>query len=161
MKDAYEDVAQAVIEVAGRQARNSAPAVERYRVAKLSPLRLDGIDSDERLDEGDDDVEVYGATTGMAIGDVLPVLHENGTYVVQLPGKGGGGNGGTGGDKHYTHTQLVLSATWDVPHGLGKFPSVTAVNSGDNVVIADVHYVDTNNLVLTFGAATSGKAYVN
>jgi hypothetical protein len=39
--------------------------------------------------------------------------------------------------------------------------AVDIVDSGGSIVIPDVHYIDTNSLTLTFGSATSGKAFVN
>ena len=57
-------------------------------------------------------------------------------------------------DKNYVHTQ-------EVNHGLNKYCSVVVVDSGDNVVVGDVVYIDTNNVRLTFAAPFSGKAYFN
>lgn len=68
---------------------------------------------------------------------------------------------GGSGDKTYVHSQEVNSATWNINHGLGKNPSVTVVNSSDVKVIAEVEYVDTNNLTIKFVNSTSGKAYLN
>jgi len=72
------------------------------------------------------------------------------------PGPAGppGAAGGT-----YQHVQLSLSVTWSVAHNLGFNPAVTVIDSGGTVLVPDLHYVDANNLTLTFGAATSGKAY--
>ena len=72
-----------------------------------------------------------------------------------VPGAGGGG------DKNYVHNQGTPAPNWTVTHSLGKFPSVEVVDSGNNVLIPDVHYVDLNTVALAFGSATSGKAYVN
>ena len=65
------------------------------------------------------------------------------------------------GDATYVHTQAAISAAWNGVHKLNKRPSVTVVDSGDSVIISDVHYVDNNTVTLTFGNATSGKAYCN
>jgi hypothetical protein len=67
----------------------------------------------------------------------------------------------TTGDKYYVHNQVALASTWTVVHMLNKHPSVMVVDTGDNVVLPDIHYVDSDSLTLTFGAATSGKVYVN
>ena len=71
------------------------------------------------------------------------------------------GGAGGGADAHYVHTQVALSAVWTVVHNLGKFPSVSVVDSGGTELLANVVYIDANNLTLTFGAPTSGKAYMN
>ena len=68
---------------------------------------------------------------------------------------------GSGGDLSYIHTQTITATTWNVAHNLGKWPSVSVIDTGNSVVIPDVHYVDANNLQLSFGSATSGKAYLN
>ena len=65
------------------------------------------------------------------------------------------------GDKHYEHVQGVANATWNVAHNLNKFPSVMVIDSSDNEVIGDITYTDNNNLVITFTAIFSGKAYMN
>lgn len=64
-------------------------------------------------------------------------------------------------DKTYIHNQVVASASWLVQHNLNKYPSVSIVDSGDNVVIGDVQYIDLNNILITFTSTFSGKAYFN
>ena len=66
-----------------------------------------------------------------------------------------------GGDKNYIHVQNTPSATWTVPHNLGKKPSVVIVDSADDVVYGEITYTDDNNITLTFSGAFSGKAYFN
>lgn len=66
-----------------------------------------------------------------------------------------------GGDLAYTHTQTVASATWTITHNLGKFPSVTVIDSADSVVIGDVVFTSVNELVVSFSGIFSGKAYLN
>lgn len=61
----------------------------------------------------------------------------------------------------YTHVQSVASAVWNIPHSLGKFPSITVVDSGNNIVWGAEQYIDNNNIQITFGAAFTGKAYLN
>ena len=72
----------------------------------------------------------------------------------------GGGSVGTG-DKTFNFTQSVASNRWEIKHGLNKYPSVTIVDTGDNVVIGQIDYIDLNNVVCTFTSAFSGKAYLN
>jgi len=81
--------------------------------------------------------------------------------VDDVPPVWGGGPGPGGADLNYVHTQGSLAATWTVYHNLGKYPSIEVVNSGDNVVIPDVHYDSLNQLTLTFGSPQQGKAYCN
>ena len=63
--------------------------------------------------------------------------------------------------KSYIHNQGSSSATWNITHGLNKKPSVTIVDSADNVVMGEVRYVNDDEVVLSFASAFSGKAYFN
>jgi hypothetical protein len=65
------------------------------------------------------------------------------------------------GDLSYTHTQGVASSTWDVTHSLGKFPSITIVDSGGTTVEGDVTMIDINTVQIIFSASFSGKCYCN
>ena len=65
------------------------------------------------------------------------------------------------GDKSYIHTQIAASTTWSVTHALDKYPSVSVVDDGNNVVIGDIQYTNANQLTITFNGAISGKAYIN
>lgn len=70
--------------------------------------------------------------------------------------------GSTGsGDKTFVFTQAVASDVWKIQHNLNKYPSVSIVDSGNNIVYGDVEYVDINNCVCHFSAPFSGKAYLN
>ena len=62
---------------------------------------------------------------------------------------------------HYTHDQPVASATWSIAHNMGKNPSVSIVDSSGDEVIGSVAHVSLNQLVVSFSAAFSGKAYLN
>jgi len=61
----------------------------------------------------------------------------------------------------YKHDQIVPNITWNINHGLSKFPSVTVVDSAGSVVIGDVEYIDKKNLSVTFRAPFAGTAYLN
>lgn len=72
-----------------------------------------------------------------------------------------GGGGGQGQDANYVFNQRVPANTWDIAHNMNKFPSVSIVDSGGNLVIGNINYVDRNNIQLTFNGAFSGSAYLN
>ena len=61
----------------------------------------------------------------------------------------------------FVFTQMVASSTWTINHNLGKRPSVSVVTSGGDEVIGDVHYIDDNNLIVTFTFMFAGVAYLN
>jgi hypothetical protein len=65
------------------------------------------------------------------------------------------------GDKNYVHNQNVAQTVWEIIHNLGKYPSVVVVDSGNNVVIGDISYIDLNSISLSFSTAFSGKAFFN
>ena len=65
------------------------------------------------------------------------------------------------GDKNFVHEQAVASDIWEVTHNLNKKPSITVVDSAENVVTGAYEYIDNNNVVLKFNSAFVGKAYFN
>jgi len=64
-------------------------------------------------------------------------------------------------DKTFEFTQGVPAVTWNIQHNLGKFPSITVIDTADTVVTGQYTYIDNNNVTLTFSAAFAGKAYLN
>lgn len=66
-------------------------------------------------------------------------------------------------DKMWTFVfeQATASNTWEITHNLGRKPSVTIVDSADNVFYPAVQYINENKLVVTMNGATTGKAYLN
>lgn len=65
------------------------------------------------------------------------------------------------GDKNYVHTQGSASATWSITHNLNKKPSVSVVNSSDEIVVGEVTYTNDNSLTINFSGGFTGKAYLN
>lgn len=78
-----------------------------------------------------------------------------------LTGRSGAGVPGATGDLHHTHTQGTAAAEWLITHGLGKYPSVTVVDSAGDQVEGDVNQIDENTLRLSFSAPFAGRAYLN
>ena len=64
-------------------------------------------------------------------------------------------------DKTFVFTQSVTSSEWVIQHNLSKFPSVSAVDSNNEIYWGNVTYVDSNNLKINFSIPFSGKAYLN
>ena len=65
------------------------------------------------------------------------------------------------GDLSFTYVQGVASTTWNIQHNLGKFPSITVIDTANTVVTGEYTYNDINNVTLTFSAAFAGTAYLN
>ena len=66
----------------------------------------------------------------------------------------------------YTYTQSSSSNTWTITHNLGRYPSVTVVDTGGTILTAAVTYNSVNQLTITFfsggsALATTGKAHLN
>ena len=69
-------------------------------------------------------------------------------------------------DKTFVFTQGVPATVWNPPtgiinHNMGKFPSITVIDTANTVVTGEYTYIDNNNVTLTFSAAFAGKAYLN
>ena len=64
-------------------------------------------------------------------------------------------------DQTYTHTQDAASSTWVITHNLGKYPSITVVDSGGTQVLGAVTYQSENQLTVEFTAQFGGLAYLN
>lgn len=74
---------------------------------------------------------------------------------------GGGGGGPSDYGKTYTYEQSAVSDEWTIEHNMGKYPSVTVVDSAGNEIIAEVQYIDKNNLVIYMASPFKGTAYLN
>jgi hypothetical protein len=61
----------------------------------------------------------------------------------------------------YQHIQSSAQSTWVIEHNLGFMPNVTVVDSGGNLVEANVTYTSTALLSITFSSAISGIAYLS
>ena len=70
-------------------------------------------------------------------------------------------NPSTGGDSSFAYTQAVAEDTWNIQHNMGKFPSITVIDTANTVVTGQYTYIDNNNVTLNFSAAFAGKAYLN
>tara|TARA_R110002096_G_scaffold249634_1_gene442006 strand:- start:986 stop:1564 length:579 start_codon:yes stop_codon:yes gene_type:complete len=61
----------------------------------------------------------------------------------------------------FVFTQGVPATTWNITHNLGKFPSITVIDTGNTVVVGEYNYTSNTNVILTFSAGFAGKAYLN
>lgn len=66
------------------------------------------------------------------------------------------------GDKTFNFTQGAAASIWNITHNLGKYPSVSVVDTGDTSVLGGaVEYTNTNQLTITFSSSFAGKAFLN
>ena len=103
------------------------------------------------------ELEVVSSVAVEATGFKTPT----GTSAQVLLADGTVGSLAGSGDLSYIHIQSAALSTWSISHGMGKFPSITVVDSGNSVVVGSSNMVDNNNLTITFTASFSGKAYLN
>lgn len=107
-------------------------------------------------------VEVSGPTE-VAVVEVT--LEDQVVVEVEVPGFQGPpgpiGPQGPSGDAYYRHVQSAASSLWVVEHALGKYPSITVVDSGGTEVEGAVSYIDNNIIHVSFVGAFSGEAYCN
>ena len=69
-------------------------------------------------------------------------------------------NSGAANTRRHEFTQGQAASTWVITHTLGGKPSVTIVDSADTHVFGEVQYVSNSQIMVTFSAAFSGKAYL-
>ena len=66
------------------------------------------------------------------------------------------------GDKTYRHVQTVASDTWVIAHNLGKYVSVSIVDTAGTSWIPDqIQYDSLNQVTAQFRSIMSGEAYCN
>jgi hypothetical protein len=62
----------------------------------------------------------------------------------------------------YLHIENNPTTVWNVWHNLNKrYIHVTVIDSAHTEIFADVNYIDNNHLQITFGADSSGWAYIS
>lgn len=61
----------------------------------------------------------------------------------------------------FTHDQTTTANSWTITHNMGKYPSVTIVDSANSYVIGNIEYINSNSLTVSFKNAFKGKAYLN
>ena len=64
-------------------------------------------------------------------------------------------------DKNFVFTQATPSTVWEINHNLNKYPAVIIVDDNKNIVMADVIYIDVNNITISFTKVFSGQAFLN
>ena len=86
------------------------------------------------------------------------------TYIyVDLQGPEGpqGPQGPPGIIETYIHNQISPASTWSIQHNLGRYPSVSIVDSGGSIVLGAVKYISENEIQISFSAAFAGRAFLN
>ena len=92
------------------------------------------------------DVDIPSPTTGQAL------LYNGSAWTAQSF---------SATDASFVHNESPASDMWTITHNLGKYPSVTIVDSANDEVEGNVNHISINQLTITFSAAFSGKAFLN
>lgn len=79
------------------------------------------------------------------------------TFGFQSSSSGGGG----GGNLNYVHTQSIPASIWYVEHNLNAKCSIEVVDDNQVEIIADVKWIDNNNVEVRFNVETTGYVYCN
>ncbi|MDE2107187.1 MAG: hypothetical protein KGL39_58865 [Patescibacteria group bacterium] len=85
---------------------------------------------------------------------VLPVVKSPKTVIMRS---------GTspGGDKNFVFVQGTPSNVWVIVHNLGKYPSVSVMDSAGSAALGGVSYDNINQVTVSFNHAFSGTATLN
>lgn len=69
---------------------------------------------------------------------------------------------GPAGGASFTWYQDIASATWSIPHNLGRYPaSINVIDTaGTQIEGGGVQFIDTNNLVISWVSAFAGRAII-
>ena len=97
-------------------------------------------------------------------------LSNGSAYLLTFTFKGGSSTVGNsvisiqpfgGQDYEYDEQFPVAASTWEINHNLGRFPSITTVDSAGSEITGAVTYNNENKITVVFNSATSGNAYLN
>lgn len=62
---------------------------------------------------------------------------------------------------NFVFTQSSAASVWTINHNMGKYPSVTIVDTANDEVEGQVNHVSNTQLTITFSAPVAGKAFMN
>jgi len=103
-----------------------------------------------------------GLTIGIIVGgEVKEYWFERGIADSDLIEKSSGSVTPGTGDKSFEFEQTVPVLEWNINHNLGKYPSVSIIDSATQYLEGQVLYIDTNNIKITFNFPVRGVAYLN
>lgn len=127
--------------------------LDGVKVGKLKDWLLNPLTTAERNELGN---SLSTTHSGLPVfdKDVGTLFVWNGSYWVSS----------SAGTASYTHTQSIPSAVWTINHGLGyRAGGVTVIDSSGRTIISNISYdsLDVNLIILTFGGALSGVAYIS
>ena len=102
-------------------------------------------------------------TVDTEAGPILTVVTQQVAVFVAAAGQGAAGRDGRDGLGSTTTVfhQDSAASTWTIHHGLGRYPSVTLVDTAGDLFGAACRYPDANTVIITMNAPTAGAAFLN
>lgn len=97
-------------------------------------------------------------STSIAISDVISITTPSGSVGFNTPSESATA---VAAPLAYVHVQGTTSNTWTINHNLDFYPNVTIQDSGGSIVEGEITYTSRNQLIATFSASFSGKAYLS
>ena len=64
-------------------------------------------------------------------------------------------------DISYVHAQTVPATVWNVNHNLNTKCAVQVVDSSGNQIVAQIDWIDNNNVQVSFNIPAAGFVYCN
>ena len=75
------------------------------------------------------------------------------------------GPAGPAGPSGASHTTVIAQdapvTVWTLAHGLGRYPSVTLIDTAGDQFFAALTYLDADTIQVTLNAPCAGKAFLN
>lgn len=102
------------------------------------------------------DYEITASLSQVAVNASISQLQIN----VDAGAAGPQGPPGVGSDRNFTQT-FTPTTSVTANHNMGKYPSVTVIDSAGDEVEGDVVYLSTNSLIVNFSSAFSGTIILN
>lgn len=64
-------------------------------------------------------------------------------------------------DQTFVYTTPTPMASWEIEHNMNKYPAVMVTDWNNNMILADVKYIDKNTVVVNLSEPICGKAFLN
>lgn len=125
----------------------------------MTVVKFMALDADLNLTRPKTPVQVSSGDPLVDGGNLVALNSSTGKIDPSLIPGGIGSGSGSGGS--FTYNFLTPQSTLNIVHDLGKYPSVTIVDTSGNEIEAAYTYVDSNTIIIYFSSDTTGYVYLN
>lgn len=153
---------------------NEQPDIQADFSIKLTPEKVSQLENDlnyQTQEQVNEAIQAESDVINARIDDEVETLNDRiddieQSSITEIIGEGNisatqSGHTVTINSKTYVYEQGIASNTWEIEHNLGKYPSVTIVDSAGTIFTASVEYNSENICTVYINGATKGKAYLN